>query len=476
MKKLFTLICASVFSTISFSQPIQNSGFESWSLETFFSNPSNFGSSNAQAYYLGGSPNVTKIGNAQQGSFAARLETVLIDGDTIPGTIAIGMPNQGGVAGGIPYTDVPDSVVIYVRYSFMPNDTGFIGVAFKSGGQLVGQSFRNVTGSVGNWTRISTPVQYGSTQIDTIVAFIASANVINDSDGIPGSYLEVDNIQLINASQPFPNGTFEGWSDVNSEEPNNWATFNLISTVTSFPNTVTKTTDAHGGNFAVKITTQNVNGDTLGFLTNGNITENGPLGGMPVNANPKTLSGFYKYTPVGLDTAVCAIISYRYDANAGGTIPIDSSFIFLLPTVGYTSFSATLLYNTFPYADTVAIAFSSSNTRDENSFVGIGSELLIDDLTLEYYPVGIKENSGNINASIYPNPVTDNFYIEYDQLQGDLQFELYNAIGSLVMSQKINAINTGKQIINTNDLQKGIYLYTLVNGEKRRSGMIEIIK
>ncbi len=474
MKKLYTLVCACIAVSTAFSQVVQNGDFESWGLETYYRDPSNFGSSNPQAYYLNGSINVTRIGNAQQGSYAARLETVVAYGDTIPGSIFIGTPDQNGVAGGIPHTDLPDSVVAYVRYNLMPGDTGFVGVAWKSGGQLVAQSFGFLTGSATNWTRISTPVTSGTTTVDTLVAFISSANVLSDAVGTPGSYLEIDNIQLIGSSQPFPNGTLEGWTDINSEEPANWTTFNLITTVLNLPNSVTKSSDAHGGNFAASIKTADINGDTLGFLTNGNIGEDGPLGGMPVNANPKTLSGFYKYTPVGPDTAVCALVSYRYDALSGNTMALDSVFISLPPTAGYTNFSASLMYNTFPYADTLAIVFSSSNMNDSTSYMGIGSELLIDDLSLEYYPVGVEENDSEIKVLVYPNPATDNFYIEYAAGQGNLQFELYNVIGSLVMSQQINATNAGKQIIHTNNLHKGIYLYTLVHGDKRVAGKIEI--
>lgn len=476
MRILFTLACTFVIAQVSFSQAIQNAGFENWSLETLYSDPTEFNSSNLQTFYLDGSSNVTKISDAQHGSFAVRLETNNIGGNPVSGSISIGNPGQFGITGGIPYTGVPDSVVAYVRYNTVQTDTAFFGVAFKSGGQMVGQSSRTLTGNASSWTRISTPVQYQNTQIDTIVAFFSSSNVYNPAGVFAGSYLEIDNIQLIGATPQFPNGSFEGWTNVTSEEPDNWTTYNFFSLVANSPHTVTKSTDAFTGTYAASIKTLNVDGDTIGFLTNGDFDENGPFGGMAVDANPKTLSGHYKYTPVGNDTAICAIISYRYDFTLGQSVALDSFFVALPPTAGYTSFSATLNYNTFPYADTVSIVFASSNLSGDGSFVGIGSELLIDNLSLEYYPLSVEDNESNINASVYPNPATDEFYIEYASNQGTLQFELYDMIGNLVMSRNINSTYADKEIINVNNLQKGIYLYTLVNEAERMAGKIEVIK
>lgn len=476
MKKIFTLVSALFVSCASFSQAIQNPGFENWSIQTLYSDPTGFTSSNLQTFYLGGAPNVTKVGNAQQGSFAARMETTLIDGDTISGSLAIGTPSQFGFDGGTPYTGVPDTVVVYAKYNIMAGDTAFVGVAFKSNGNVVGQALRTVTGSASNWTRIATPVQYLNTQIDTLVAFMSSSNVYNSQGIIAGSYLEIDNIQLIGASQPFPNGSFEGWTDVNSEEPDDWTTFNFFSLMSASPSTVTKSTDAHSGSYSAQVKTLNIDGDTIGFLTNGDFDEDGPFGGMHVDANPKKLTGYYKYTPVGPDTAVFALLSYRYDAQSGTTITLDSSFVALPPTAGFVQFTASLTYNTWPYADTVGIVFASSNLSGDGSFVGIGSELLVDDLSLEYYPVGVEENESAIKASVYPNPANDQFYIEYAANQGNIQFELYNLIGSKVMSRTINTSSASKEIISTNGLQKGIYLYTLVSGEDRMAGKIEIIK
>ncbi|MCF8234974.1 MAG: hypothetical protein K9G67_08120 [Bacteroidales bacterium] len=47
-----------------------------------------------------------------------------------------------------------------------------------------------------------------------------------------------------------------------------------------------------------------VGGDISGVVTHGTFFEDGPVGGLPVNLNPQMLTGYYKYYPVGPDTAL----------------------------------------------------------------------------------------------------------------------------------------------------------------------------
>ena len=83
-----------MLSAALYSQNITNSGFENWTMKTYYDEPDSFMTTNAQVYFASSLPNVTKITDVQHGSFAAKLETVFINPDTAFGLMLIGKPKQ----------------------------------------------------------------------------------------------------------------------------------------------------------------------------------------------------------------------------------------------------------------------------------------------------------------------------------------------------------------------------------------------
>lgn len=474
MRTLFTLFFAISLSLTSFSQAIQNAGFENWNNNVYYSEPDGFSTRNIQAYFLSGQGNTTQSSDAQHASSSLRLETIVSGGDTVAGIATVGMAGPLGLYGGVPYTDMPDSLVAYVKYNVMPGDTAVFGIGFKDNGALVGQAFMQFMGSQNTWLRVSAPAQYGTLSVDTLVAIISSSSL--EINGVPGSYLMVDNVQLIGASQPFPNQSFENWTDVSVEEPDNWNTLNLFSLLGG-PISVTKSTDAHGGNFAARVETIDIDGDTLGFLFNGDLAEDGPHGGMAVNANPKKLNGFYKYTPTGLDTALAGLVAYSYNSTLDSLIPVDSALVQLTSTAGYTSFEVSLTYNGFPPIDTLGILFSASNALEEGFYQGVGSVLLLDDLSLEYFPASVEEVDNSLPIAIYPNPVKSVLYLQYGNIQESISLDIYNLLGARITGKRIDTNGIGSTIsINTTDLPNGIYIYKVSVGNRIKTGKIEVTR
>jgi hypothetical protein len=93
-----------------------------------------------------------------------------------------------------------------------------------------------------------------------------------------------------------------------------------------------KTTDYQQGNYAAKITNISImSGEILGFLTNGTIGENGPLGGMPVFNNPDKVKFYYKYIPNGPDTAVFFSVLTKWDNSLGISVNVEQKQIKLPP-------------------------------------------------------------------------------------------------------------------------------------------------
>ena len=85
--------------------------------------------------------------------------------------------------------------------------------------------------------------------------------------------------------------------------------------------------------------------------------------------------------------------------------------------------------------------------------------------------VGIKEYENGqkeLNAEIYPNPVTDNAIISYDlALKCQVNIKIYNLTGKEVMSLLNTEQDKGNYTINinSNNLENGIYFCTIKAGE-----------
>jgi len=95
----FTIGLATLINFNINAQQLPNGGFENWS-QQIFNEPDTFLSSNI----MWGVNNVTKVTDSYHNLFAAKLETVLSNNDTIPRMLLIGTPGNQTINGGLPYT------------------------------------------------------------------------------------------------------------------------------------------------------------------------------------------------------------------------------------------------------------------------------------------------------------------------------------------------------------------------------------
>lgn len=476
MKSLCLLFITTIFlfQVNVNSQSISNSGFENWSDILYFENPEQYNSTNVLSYFSNGTANVTKSMDAQSGNYALKVETILADdGEVIEGGVVIGEIADEYINGGIPFTEKPDSIKGFAKYSIMDNDTAYVAVLFKKFGAPLGICFAQFYGTQDTYVEFSAPVQWLLPIIspDTIAVGILSSTIF--SEAIPGSTITVDNISFVGASTPFPNGDFEEWEAFSSEEPDNWSTSNVFSLLLG-ESTVTKSTDSYEGSFAVSIESKlTMFDDTLGFITNGFMGEDNPIGGMPVDSTPDKLSGYYKYIPVGPDTAIGGVFLYHYNENTGATDLLEETFIKLPPSDEYTYFEINVDYFSLPEPDTVNIAFASSNLTEYQTYIGLGSTLIIDDLNITYKPnlVGIEQQKQEILHQVYPNPTSDKIYIEFQEiLKNDITIIVMNAEGALVYQKKINPLASKQFDISVNGFAPGLYFYSLESRTNNYSG------
>ncbi len=439
-----------------FSQTIPNGNFENWTLQTFYEEPVNYLSTNGWVFgqYPGG--NVTKVTSAYHGLYAAQLTTIQTSTDTMFGGLFIGTPGNQTVNGGLPYSGQPDSISAYVKYNIQTNDTGYFIVAFKKNGVMIGMTVKTFTGIQTSYQRfaISSNLPVNPAP-DSIVVIISSSRL--DPPRFAGSTLTIDSISMIGSTQIFPNPSFENWNSLTSEEPDNWTTINYASTGNP---SATKSTSSMLGSFALRIETVSTTwGDNLGFVTNGYLGPNGPTGGMQVLSNPQKITGYYKYFPVGNDTALGAAFSYINGAM------VDSSMIQFTAQINYTYFEIPLSYNAFPYVDTLNISFASSNMNDSN-YTGVGSVLFIDNLNLVYLPVGIIDQENFTDDLAYPNPFNDLAIIAFNNNEG-LSYDicLFDLSGRIV--RNYSNVTTSNIVIHRDNLPAGMYEYRISSSKTK---------
>jgi hypothetical protein len=434
----------------------------------FFDEPNGFVSTNFQTYIYNGGGNVEKINPAFAGNHHLKLTTVSVADDTIPGAVFVGFPSGSTLNGGVPFTARPDSLVGYARYSIQPNDTANIIVLFKSNTIPAGFGKVSFHGNQSGFVRFSVPIVWVLPQNpDTLGAFIISSNT--DYPAVPGSTIELDELNFVGSSTAaFPNGDFESWTPTQSLEPDGWNTINFLN-ITATP-CVTQSTDAIDGNYSARIETViTPYGDTLGFMTNGDISSPLLQGGMPVSQNPMMISGFYKYNPVGPDTALVGSIVTKYDNVFGVSVRLDSSLVKLTATNTWTPFSLNFSYNGFPIVDTLNLSIASSNIEENGNYLGVGSALLIDKLEVFYNPVGEPQGltfSKNITGVYWDETGTLFLRQNTNKLTEGTLF-IYDGAGRMVHSQKVGAQVT--QQVDFHSWVSGIYSYRLI-GERISPG------
>jgi len=472
MNKTITIFL-SVFliSFIGRTQTIQNAGFENWSNQFLFEDPDGYSSSNTLSISALGEPNALKTTDSHSGNYAVSLETVPTSENPVKGAVYIGQVGEEMIWGGMPFAERADSVTGYVKFDVKPGDTAYVGVLFKKLGQPLGVCLATFIGAQDEYQYFSQPVQWFIPIVspDTIAVAILSSALFGDA--IVGSKLTVDDLSFVGTTLPFPNGGFENWTEYTSDEADSWFSTNLFSKPLGLT-PVSKSLDSYEGNYAIQLEkTLTYFGDTLAGVTNGHLSWDGPVGGMPVIQIPETISGFYKYTTAEDEKATANVKLFRYNPSTGESDILAEESITLQPTAGYTPFNLNIQYNAYPPPDTVNIFFSV-----ENSFqLKTGGVLLVDDLDITFKPVGIESSKQELQGRVFPNPAKDVLFIEAGNIENaKLSISIFDSFGSAVISKEIDS-STGSVIkLDVSKLASGLYLYRLNSGNRNMQGNIII--
>ncbi len=442
MKKLI-LYSALLLQVNVFAQAIPNGTFENWNT-TAYSEPNGFSTGNLEDIQRTGNITVTKV--AGYSGFAVRIQTVASGSDTTESYIINTTNPCSDVPqwkGGVPYSEQPTAITGYYRYNLPGSDTALMIVVFRKNGVHIADNIIQIrgTGSQSTWASFSFPITCGVVP-DSMIFAAASSN--KKGVGIQnGSFLELDNLAFTGTTQPFPNGDFENWTSKTWDNLSGWD---------SWGSGVSKSTSSYGGLYAVRFETVSDCGDNGNInpsgITSGHLTPNhGVVGGYPYTGTSDKFCGYYKYAPMGNDSAEIHIDLTKNFNNVGG-------IMHLLPAANnFTYFEVSFSSGIVP--DTLRIDVQSSKSNPSSA--NIGSVLYLDDLYLLSDPLGIFNNHKNDGIFFYPNPAKEILNVQF---KGKLTNEpkvitVYNTLGENIGSWKTDE----KQIVlETKSFPVGIYL------------------
>jgi hypothetical protein len=285
-------------------------------------------------------------------------------------------------------------------------------------------------------------------------------------------FLCLCSIQAI-AQTNVPNLNFEDWvlsASTRFEDPTpitTWATPNYaMDLILGNPSTsiVQKSTDAHGGSFAALMKSRTIVGNFVGAtLFTGYLNTTSPLApipmlGIPFTGRPVAMKGWYKYTPVGGDSAWMYIKLTKWNTTTNTREQIGYIEKRDYAAVNaYTSFDMPINYSSNAIPDSIIIVFSASAGAEQG--VGqVGSSLWIDDVVLDYGANSINEETTTNAITCYPNPCTNALYIQTTLT--DVEYRLSAFTGQVVLTSK-------KPSLSLADLPLGLYSLQVIDKQGR---------
>lgn len=268
--------------------------------------------------------------------------------------------------------------------------------------------------------------------------------------------------QIIFAQTQIPNSGFENWTD--STHAVSWNSINQVVGNPPFSiylQSLKRTTDKHSGNYAAKLETvffPLISTTLPGFANLGSLDfmSQEISGGIPINAKPTRLKGWYKYNSVGGDTMLIAALLYKFNPTNGVAEEIGYATFLSNTTVNnYTKFEIDFTYDIDVTPDTIDVVLLSSASESPKN----GSKLFVDDLELDYTPQSVINVISTPSVSIYPNPASDHFKV-INSTNSETKVSVYNIAGQKVINTSFNSM---QHKINTSDLNEGIYFVQISN-------------
>lgn len=470
MKKLLSSFAITLISLNAFSQDIPNGDFEDWTNST--GNIIAIWEAPTISSWDIGLPTAFKVTDAQHGSFAIKLESNANSTDTAFGYILIGEFGDGGpeeARNGFPISGKITALNGYYKTAVQAGDTAAMIVIVLSDTVQVGMGLYTFPGATSTYTSFSVPITYSDTTKtpDNVVVAAVSSNILGDGDPIPGSTLWLDNFTLSGTSDTVPNYSFENWTSPSWDNADGWDSFNDESAPYSSTFTVTKSADAHTGNYALKVMMEDFDGDTVGYAYLGDLSydeQHGHSGsGMAYTKKTDTICGYYKFAAASPGDKGAVYLEFFVNDSS-----FQSIYIQLDTASSWSYFEKEINLSTDPTL--MKITINASEQRLPGSTIIIDNLKLKSDTTM----VGVQEIFSQPKVIVYPNPASDQVTVitTYDDAR---YVEMIDLAGRLT---KIYPTRSNVLKINTRDYPAGYYTYRILDRNKNQlhQGKIGILR
>ena len=258
-------------------------------------------------------------------------------------------------------------------------------------------------------------------------------------------------MNIASAQYALPNFSFENWTTI--QTPDGWYT-NNAPTLT-IP--VTKSSDAHSGNFAVKGEVTNYNTWTAPNFG----SDAGNL--FVVTEHYSTLNFFYKFNKVNDDIIIFSSVIYT---ASGYPMAFGDTNI----TAAVSSYTPMEVPITYIFPDsvpaTMALIFGIEDIVTTTS--SPGSYFILDDFSLGgFTALGVGETVfAEENVNVFSNPATDFISFSVPEKNPINTVSVFDVTGKEVV--KPFKSTTARTTIPTAGLADGIYFLNISSGENLR--------
>ena len=286
------------------------------------------------------------------------------------------------------------------------------------------------------------------------------------------------------AAQTISNAGFETWATRDSvEAPTGWLnTDDVYAYYYNKPTgsfdigAVTKSTDAHSGNYAAKLTTTSVpltNNSTAlvpGLLVLG--AQAGkynflgiPVGGASYNKRPAQMQFSYKFSGVDADSALALV--YLSSSSNGKPVVAGIGGQYLAASATYVTVNLPITYdpNNSTVPDSIHIIFASGYSQHIGSNfptnVKAGSTLLVDDISLSGGGVLATRADASTQAqlTVAPNPAPAGRFqlAAAEPALASAAYTVSDMLGQVVARQPALAVPSSTRELDLGGLRTGIY-------------------
>lgn len=275
----------------------------------------------------------------------------------------------------------------------------------------------------------------------------------------------------VEAQNPIPNAGFENWS---GNQPFGWTAINIPGF-----ESITKSTDAYSGSFAVRGEVVNIGGfPQPPVLYSGSQTQQT----FPLSEHHNNFTGRYKFSPQGGDQLFIEIVFGNFSINGGaeGHAEIAAGASAYEEIEIVMNYDANNPPNWQPDHGNITVTI----LPPQNQSPHFGTWYLLDHFTFDNYPVGVKEIESNnpekfILEQNYPNPFNPSTTFQFS-LSGEsfVNLKIFNIQGEEIAELINKKLTAGmyKSSWDAEGFAAGTYIYVFRTNANVLSGKMILLK